>query len=189
MSQPSAYTAGPSSLPPTSQPDLSYVDDIFDPNIDPNLFNSQQTTISVIESEFTQPALLDISLKRVGPDRRKQFVLYDAMNNTSKAKFIEWWQTTVHGSDTETQQRLRWDAKHISDIWENFDQVAHHVTGVPMVMCRICGVTLPHPNTKQSGTNTMKRHITSGRCQKGGKSKSTQQSIKETIQHTSVSLI
>lgn len=102
MSQPSAYIAGPSSLPPTSQPDLSYVDDIFDPNIDPNLFNSQQTTISVIESEFTQPALLDISLKRVGPDRRKHFVLYDAMNNMSKTKFIEWWQTIVRGSDIET---------------------------------------------------------------------------------------
>ncbi|KAJ5882663.1 uncharacterized protein N7529_001335 [Penicillium soppii] len=39
-----AYTVGPSSLPPSSQPDLSYVDDIFDPNldlnIDPSLFNS-----------------------------------------------------------------------------------------------------------------------------------------------------
>ncbi|KAJ5851259.1 uncharacterized protein N7529_010644 [Penicillium soppii] len=90
---------------------LSYVDDIFDPNldlnIDPSLFNSQQTSILVIESEFTQPALLNCSLKRIGPDRRKQFILYDAMNNTSKAKFIEWWRTTVRGSDTKTQQRLR----------------------------------------------------------------------------------
>ena len=123
MSQPSAYTAGPSSLPPSSQPDLSYVGDIFDsnldPNIDPSLFNSQQTSISLIESEFTQPALLDYSLKRVGPDRRKQFILYDAINDASKAKFIEWWRTTVHGSGTETQ-RLRWDTKHISDVWENF---------------------------------------------------------------------
>jgi len=111
MSQPSAYTAGPSSLPPSSQPDLSYVADIFDPNlnpnIDPSLFNSQQTSISLIESEFTQPAILDCSLKRVGPDRRKQFILYDAMNNASKVKFIEWWRTTVRGSSTETQQRLR----------------------------------------------------------------------------------
>jgi hypothetical protein len=44
MSQPSAYTVGPSSLPPSSQPDLSYVADIFDStldlNIDPSLFNS-----------------------------------------------------------------------------------------------------------------------------------------------------
>ncbi|OQD94302.1 hypothetical protein PENVUL_c148G07398, partial [Penicillium vulpinum] len=78
---------------------------------------------------------------------------------------------------------LRWDAKHISDVWENFDQVAHYITGEPLVIYRTCGVTLPHPSTKQSGTNTLKRHLASGKCQKGGKSKSTQQSIKETIQH------
>lgn len=57
MAQHSAYIAEPSSLPPSCQPDLCYVDDIFDPNIDlnidPNLFNSQQTSLSVIESAVT----------------------------------------------------------------------------------------------------------------------------------------
>lgn len=84
------------------------------------------------------------------------------MNNTSKAKFIEWWRTTVRGSDTETQQGLRWDAKHISDIVENFDQIAHYVTGEHLVICRFCGGILPHLNAKQSGANTLKRRITSG---------------------------
>ncbi|KAJ5249398.1 hypothetical protein N7524_011714, partial [Penicillium chrysogenum] len=138
-----AYTVGPSSLPPSSQPDLSYVANIFDSTLDLNIDP---------KSEFTQPALLDCSLKRVGPDRRKQFILYDTMNNASKAKFIEWWRIT-----------------------ENFDQVAHHITGEPLVICRTCRATLPHPRAKQSGTNTLKRHIASGKCQKGSKSKSTQQ--------------
>ncbi|OQD79182.1 hypothetical protein PENSOL_c329G06218, partial [Penicillium solitum] len=50
--------------------------------------------------------------------------------------FIEWWRTTVRGSSTETQQRLRWDAKHISDVWENFDQAPAEPT-------------LLHPRTAQ----------------------------------------
>ena len=166
MSHPSAYIAGPLSIPPSSQPDLSYVDDIYDPNLDPNLLDSEQTTTSVIDPEFTQPALVNSSLQRVGPDRRKQFVLYNAMNNASKVKFIEWWRTTVRGGDQEAQRKVRWDAKHISDIWKGFDQVAHHITGEPMVMCRSCGILLSHPHSKQTGTNSLKRHQNSGKCQK-----------------------
>ncbi|OQE61520.1 hypothetical protein PENNAL_c0284G08124 [Penicillium nalgiovense] len=183
MSHPSAYIAGPLSIPPSSQPDLSYVDDIYDPNLDPNLLDSEQTTTSVIDPEFTQPALVNSSLQRVGPDRRKQFVLYNAMNNASKVKFIEWWRTTVRGGDQEAQRKVRWDAKHISDIWKGFDQVAHHITGEPMVMCRSCGILLSHPHSKQTGTNSMKRHQSSGKCQKGLRNQATQQSIKQTIQH------
>ncbi|KAJ5159352.1 HAT dimerization, partial [Penicillium coprophilum] len=90
--------------------------------------------------------ILDCSLKRVGPNRRKQFILYDTINTASKVKFIEWWCTT-----------------------ENFDQVAYHITGEPLVIYRTCGVTLPYLSTKQSGTNTLKRYLALGKCQKGGK--------------------
>lgn len=47
------------------------MDDSFDPNLDPNLFDSQLTATSVIESELTQSARVDPFLKRVGPDQRK----------------------------------------------------------------------------------------------------------------------
>lgn len=111
------------------------------------------------------------------------------MNQESKDKFIEWWRTTIHGSEAEIQVKIQWDAKHISDAWKHFDQVAHHITGEPMVMCRLCGITLPHPHRKQSGTNTMKRHPNSDKCQKGAKSSSMQQSIQQTMQHAVVCLI
>ncbi|KAJ5836149.1 hypothetical protein N7447_002175 [Penicillium robsamsonii] len=88
----------------------------------------QQTSISLIESEFTQPAILNYSLKRVGPDRRKQFILYDAINTASKVKFIEWWRTTATmGCKTHIRYlgelRLgstsyyRRTFSHVSDVW------------------------------------------------------------------------
>ncbi|OQE38089.1 hypothetical protein PENNAL_c0787G08625, partial [Penicillium nalgiovense] len=156
-----AYIAGPSSIPTSSQLDVSYAENPFDPNLDPNLFNSQQTATSVVESDFIDLAVEHSSLQRIGPDRRKHFVLFDKMNDASKAKFIEWWRTTVRGSEPETQRE-------------------------PLVMCRSCGVSLPHPHSKQSGTNTMKRHLSTGKCQKASRNLATQQSIIQTMQHAAI---
>ncbi|KAJ5318460.1 HAT dimerization [Penicillium atrosanguineum] len=89
----------------------------------------------------------------------------------------------MRGSQSETQENIRWEAKHVSDAWEHFDQVAHHITGEPMVMCRLCGTILPYPHQKKSGTNTMKRHASTEKCRKGAKSPATQQTIQATMKH------
>lgn len=85
MSQPSFYSdAGPSSALPSDFSDLSYVtNNVFDPDIDQNIRDSLQETTSVVDSEFLQPISAPSSLQRVGPDRRKLFVLYDVMNEQS----------------------------------------------------------------------------------------------------------
>ena len=95
----------------------------------------------------------------------------------------------MRGGELETQRNIRWDAKHISDAWLHFDQVAHYITGEPMVMCRLCGTMLPHPHYKKSGTNTMKRHPNTDKCRKGSKSLSNQQSIQATMKHAIVSIV
>jgi hypothetical protein len=75
----------------------------------------------------------------------------------AKKEFIERWRQTVHGSQEDIQKKVRWSTKHTSDSRKHFDQVAHYATGEPLILCRLCGNTLPHPNTKSDGTNTINR--------------------------------
>jgi hypothetical protein len=66
----------------------------------PELSSSQQTFNS-FEQDFLrpQPHLLIPSLfKRVGPDRRKAYVLYDNMMNT---EWVEWWLKTDCGKTSK----------------------------------------------------------------------------------------
>lgn len=75
-----------------------YEGDILDPRScfqsdDVNLFTSepsvsQQTIVSVLESDFTRPLSVPSSLQRVSPGRTKTWILYSEM---SKDEFIEWW--------------------------------------------------------------------------------------------------
>ncbi|KAJ5871083.1 uncharacterized protein N7529_003436 [Penicillium soppii] len=82
----------------------------------------------------------------------------------TKAEFIEWWRQTIHGGQEDIQKKIRWDAKHISEGWKQFDQVAHYTTGEPLILCRLCGIILPHPMSKPNGTNTINRHPNSAKC-------------------------
>ena len=110
MSYPYSYNASPSSAPISDYldiPCLPNTPSCFDLNIDPNLQNSQLTAISLYDSEFATPILLPTCLQRVGPDQRRLFVLFDAMNNISKESFIEWWRTTIRGGEPETQRNVR----------------------------------------------------------------------------------
>lgn len=189
MSLLDSHNAGPLSITADEDPDLLYLPNAsssFDENLLTAFQSSQQTATSIPDSDFPLPVLAPFSLQRVGPDRRKLFILFNTMNNHTKQEFIKWWQTTMHGSEPDTQHNIRWEAKHISDAWKNFDQVAHHITGEPMVMCRLCGTILPHPHHKKSGTNTMKRHASSEKCRKGAKSPATQQTIQATMKHAAV---
>lgn len=175
MSQFSLFPdAGPSSVPASDPPDRYYPESDDLQLFTPILSCSEQTIASAPESEFLQPVYAPLSLQRVGPDRKKSFVLYSEM---SKNEFINWWLQTQNGSQPDLQRRIRWNAKRISDAWKHFDQVAHHISGELMIMCRLCGVTLPHLNRTANGTNTMKRHPEIEKCRKAAKDSSRQRTL------------
>lgn len=171
--------AGPSSQYESDLPDnLPYLqsdDQLFTPNIS----YSQPTITSTLGSEFLSPLSVPPSLQRLGPDQKKLWVLYSEM---TKDEFILWWLQTQYASQPD-RKRIRWDSKHSSDNWKNFDQVAHHATGEPMVMCRRCGKTLPHPQQTANGTNSMRRHFAAGKCRQAGNDVSRQRSIQQSIDH------
>lgn len=49
---------------------------------------------------------------------------------------MDCWLETQFGS-IQSEKKLQWDgARHYSDTWTNFEQVAYHITGKLMVMCR-----------------------------------------------------
>jgi hypothetical protein len=144
--------------------------------------SSNQRTIALTPvSEFTSPPTLPPTLERFGPDRKKLWIKYTEMH---KDDFIIWWLQTECSTKTgPNQKRMRWDTKHSADIWQHFDQVAHHITGEPMVMCRRCGKTLPHPQKTANGTNSMKRHFEAGKCVQAGNSATRQQTLQQSIKY------
>lgn len=132
-----------------------------------DLCGSQQTFDS-FDSESLRPGhppLIPSSLTRVGPDRRKAYVLYDEMVYTD---WVDWWLQTDFGK----QSKIRWDSKHQSDVWKEFHQVANGSDGAPKVMCKRCGQILEHPQTLCQGTNmrhgtsTMNKHLKGVNCRK-----------------------
>jgi hypothetical protein len=59
--------------------------------------SSSQHTIDPFDTDFlrpTIPPILPSSLQRVGPDRRKAFILYDKMTHN---EWVEWWLQTDFG--------------------------------------------------------------------------------------------
>jgi arylamine N-acetyltransferase len=139
-----------------------------------DLSYSQQTLDSARDSSFTrpsQPPSLPDTLQRVGPDKRKAFVLYSDM---SKNQFVDWWLTTDFGK----QKRIHWDGRHSSQSWQCFDQVAHMTTGEPKVMCNRCAAILDHPQNSRHGTSTMNKHTNGVNCRR---SAATQPNIKQLL--------
>jgi hypothetical protein len=77
----------------------------------PEVLVSQQTTDS-FDQEFIRPSApptIPSSLKRVGPDRRKGYVLYESMTHSD---WVDWWLQTDFGK----QSRVRWDSNHFSEV-------------------------------------------------------------------------
>ena len=75
---------------PSSSINLSITSDSIDPLL------SDFTPSEVTESQSTAPIISDPpppSIKRVGPDREKEWALWSDM---SKTEFIEWWLTTQY---------------------------------------------------------------------------------------------
>lgn len=141
---------------------------------------SQQTITSGSDPDFIHPPSAPPTLKRVGPSRIKTWILYSDM---SKDAFIEWWLQTMHGSECGDKKSFNWDrTRQLSDVWNHFDQVAHHTTGLPKVMCRRCGKTLDHPGYTSHGTNSMGRHWKGEKCRKATSNAAKQLNIRQLIQ-------
>lgn len=142
----------------------------------PGPSNSLQTTISVLDSDFTRldpPLLIPNVLERVGPNRAKAYVLYSTM---SKQEFINWWLQTDFGK----KKHIRWDTKHHAECWKHFEQVADGKTGKPGVMCTHCNSVLEHPTAGHTGTSSMNKHISGPNCRKSSTKKLN---IQQAMQH------
>jgi hypothetical protein len=134
--------------------------------------------LDAIDTDFLRPSnLLPIpsSLTRVGPNRRKAYVLYDDM---AYKEWVDWWLQTDYGQ----KSKLSWDSNRNSNIWSNFDQVACTKDGAPKVMCKRCLKILEHPHSLSPsgkgyhGTSTMLKHLKTAGCRKaqqGGKGEIT----------------
>lgn len=113
----------------------------------PEPSGSQQTfDPSDQDSIRPQPRLSVLSsLKRVGPDRRKNYVLYE---RTMLSEWVDWWLETGCGKTS----KIRWDANRQAESWQRFDQVTD---GQPKIMCRRCGLILEYPSSTRTrgGTN------------------------------------
>jgi hypothetical protein len=131
----------------------------------PDPSSSRQALPSASDSDFTRLALLEPpplipeDLRRVGPDRTKAYVLYSDM---TRDKFVSWWLETGYGKG----KRINWEAKRNAKCWEQFDQVAHRVTGKPGVICNQCNAILDHPATRHSGTSSLNKHMNGPGCRK-----------------------
>lgn len=101
----------------------------------------------------------------------------------SKDDFIAWWLQTEHGGEQEKKIEFHWDgAGNKSEIWQHFDQVSHHTSGLPKVMCQRCGKILDHPNCTSNGTNSMRRHWKGEKCQRAASQAGRQPNIRKAIE-------
>ncbi|KAJ5853100.1 hypothetical protein N7534_005643 [Penicillium rubens] len=128
-------------------------------------FSESQETLPT--EDFLRPAIpssIPLCLTRVGPNRVKNYLLYDEMVHNE-------WLETGYGK----KHNIPWDATHQSTTWNDFHQVANISDGAPKVMCKRCGQILEHPNfvreTKdgrkpRQGTSTMKTHLKTAACVK-----------------------
>jgi hypothetical protein len=98
----------------------------------------------------------------------------------NKDDFVTWWLQTQYRSNPQNK-KINWEAKKQSPYWEHFEQVAHHFTGEPQVMCKKCGKTIPHPQQTANGTNSMKRHLEGVKCAKAARDATRQQNIQESL--------
>lgn len=126
-----------------------------------------------------------VTLRRVGPQRRKNWILYEPEQHR---EFLEWWEKTEYGRklNGDGQSQVKWstDSRH-AEVWKHFDQVADIDSGRPRVFCPSCLTLLDHPQHKKNGTSAMSRHQRSNSCRKGKKRGSHQLLISDSMQNSS----
>lgn len=140
--------------------------------------SASQTTQSLL------PLSVPLSLKRT-KDPTKTYVIFEDMN---KEEFVNWWIQTQSGQPTDIPKI--WDRKgYRADIWADFDQVAHYISGQPKVMCKHCGAILNHPNSVihpksgKQGTTALRRHLTRATCKGKGKGSSLQRLLQHQVRY------
>ena len=104
--------------------------------------------------------------------------------------FQSWWSNTPTGRSIKdkTQKRIAdplWSKKATartqSKFWDDFDQLASTVDGIPKIMCKNCSKILEHPTAfASSNTSTMKKHLTTTGCM-GTKRRNSQSAIEATL--------
>jgi hypothetical protein len=130
------------------------------------LFNvdGHETPISTPDVSLLRPVIppaFPDTLERVGPPKRKDYILWTEMANED---FIVWWLKTEYGSK---MKRNIFEGKRNAECWDHFYQVAAIQDGSPKVICKHCDHILAHPADKRRGTSTMNRHCSQkGACRR-----------------------
>jgi hypothetical protein len=138
--------------------------------------STSQYALDISDQDFLRPNIplaVPSFFTRVGPDRRKAFLLYDRMAHNN---WVDWWLQTDFGR----KSKINWDSTRHAEIWVHYHQVAHSVDGAPKVMCQCCGAILEHPYTvnpktkgkiQYHGTSTMQKHLKTAGCIKSERGK------------------
>ncbi|KAJ5355559.1 uncharacterized protein N7496_012771, partial [Penicillium cataractarum] len=121
------------------------------------LFNldGRETLTSTPNVNLLRPAIPPVipeTLERVGPPKRKNYILWTEMANED---FIVWWLKTEYGSK---MKRNIFEGRRNAECWDHFYQVATIQDGSPKVICKNCDHILAYPADKRRGTSTMNRH-------------------------------
>jgi hypothetical protein len=131
----------------------------------PFSLDGRETPTSTPDVNFIRPVIpppIPETLERVGPPKRKNYILWTEMVNED---FVAWWLKTEYGSE---MKRNIFEGKRNAECWDHFHQVAAIQDGSPKVICKNCDHILAHPADKHQGTSTMNRHYShAGACRRG----------------------
>jgi hypothetical protein len=108
-----------------------------------------------------------------GRDTQEIRVLYTEMDYWVAAH--NWRIHTTYAPKSELRGEIQ--------VWDNFGQVAHYITGQPMAQCQRCGQAIPHPS-QAGGFNMLKKHRDSSICENGGCNTSIQRTSQQSFQFT-----
>ncbi|KAJ6175047.1 hypothetical protein N7485_004852 [Penicillium canescens] len=99
--------------------------------------DGQETPNSTPDVNLLRPVIPPIiletlpeTLERVGPSKRKNFILWTEMVNED---FIVWWLKTEYGSK---MKRNIFEGKRNAECWDHFYQAAAIQDGSPKVICK-----------------------------------------------------
>ena len=86
--------------------------------------------------------------------------------------FKAWWCQTPWAKNVAHKTRegksvMIWTTKgRTAPCWKQFNQIAVTSSGHPKLQCVICGTLLEHPSPKNSGINSMTRHLSRSNCKR-----------------------
>lgn len=156
-------------------------EDISVDNIDPQLFDSETIDTGNLSSSFAASSppnenhsTLPLSNALLNELQIHSFdgSHYVEYRDEYKEKFFKWWhQTQVglqiqQGINLTKQAHPQWSSQNRSEIWKEFRQLAHTVTGTPKVQCIYDGMLLTHPTYKKYGPSGLLKHWNNSKCKR-----------------------